>query len=279
MPMDIPIEVVTHGDVGRKAKTYATTKIGRVARFARAPILFARVKLLVEPDPARDRPAIVQAFLDVDGTPVRAQVVAHDLREAIDLLEERLRDRLEHLTEQRQALRKRGAQAREAHEWRHGDPATRRPSYFDRPAEEREVVRRKTFALHDLSAAEAAEEMGRLDYDFHLFVCADTGTACLVVRRPDGQIGIASTGALPPAEEWLVPDPAPTPTLDEAQAIGHLNLTGASHVFYRDAASGAGTVMYRRYDGHYGLITSDNAAVHPEAAATGAQAAEVSRKA
>jgi ribosome-associated translation inhibitor RaiA len=256
--MDIRIEMVVQGDVGPTTKAYARDKITRVARFAPDPILFARVKLSVSLDPARERPVIAKALLDVGGTPVRAHIAARDPREAIDLLEERLRDRLAHVTERRHALRKRGPAASEPHEWRHGDAPTQRPTYFDRPAKERKVVRRKTFALHALSAAEAVEEMDRLDYDFHLFVCADTGTACVVSRRPDGRVGIASIGPLPPPPDWLVPEPAPTPTLDEEQALEHLNLIGAPYVFYRDAATGAGAIIYRRYDGHYGLITSDD---------------------
>jgi ribosome-associated translation inhibitor RaiA len=253
--MDIPIEIVARGDVGANAKAYARSKITRVARFAGEPILLARVKLAVAGDPARDRPALAQAMLDVNGTPVRAHTAARDLEEAVDLLEERLRDRLEHLSQRREALRKRGPRAREEHEWRHGDAPTARPPYFERPAEEREVVRRKTYALHELSAGEAAEEMDRLDYDFHLFVCAGTGEACVVARRADGRVGVSSTGALPPLDDWLVGDPAPAPALEEARALEHLDLTGAPFVFYLDLATRAATVAYRRYDGHYGFVT------------------------
>lgn len=258
--MDIPIEVMIRGDGGPTIKAYVRDKVTRVARFVPDPILFARVKLLVAPDPARERPVIAQALLDVNGTAVRAHVAARDLREAADLLEDRLRDRLEHLTERRHALRKRGPGSAEPHEWRRGDAPTHRPEYFNRPREERAVVRRKTFALHALSPAEAVDEMDRLDYDFHLFVCAETGAACMVTGRADGRIGIASTGALPPARGWLVPEPAPTPTLDETQAMENLDLTGAPYLFYRDAATGTGTIIYRRYDGHYGVITSDDTA-------------------
>ena len=266
--MDLPLDIVVRGDVGSNVQAYARTKITRLARFVRVPLLHARVKLLVEPDPARDRPALAQALLDVDGTPVRAHIAAHDLREASDLLDDRLRDRLEHLSERRQALRKRGPQTREPHQWRHGDPPTHPPSYFDRPPEDRQVVRRKSFALHALSAAEAAEEMDRLDYDFHLFTCVDTASACVVARRPDGRVSIASTGPLPAPQDWLVPDPAPPPTLDETQAREHLDVTGDPYLFHRAPTSGAGAVLYRRYDGHYGLIISTDGALPARAART-----------
>ena len=41
-------------------------------------------------------------------------------------------------------------------EWRHGDLPTQRPEYFDRPYDERELVRTKTFALEPISVDEAA---------------------------------------------------------------------------------------------------------------------------
>jgi hypothetical protein len=53
--VDIPIEIVIRGEVGDRAASYARTKIGRVGKFVRAPILFARVTLQVEPNPARER--------------------------------------------------------------------------------------------------------------------------------------------------------------------------------------------------------------------------------
>lgn len=258
--MAIPVEIVVRGDVGPVVRSYAKRKVGRVTELIGDPIRSARVKLRVEPDPARDRPVIAQAVLDIDGTPLRAHTTAHDVWEALDLLEDRLRDQLEHFTERRLALRKRGAQARESREWRHGDAPARRPPYFDRPPDDRQLLRRKTFALHKLSAEEAVEEMDRLDYDFHLFIGADSGAACVVARRPDGRVAISSVGSLPPLPDWLVADPAPVPTLEETQALEHLNITDAPYVLYRDATTGTATVVYRRYDGHYGLITADAAA-------------------
>lgn len=121
------------------------------------------------------------------------------------------------------------------------------------------MVRRKTVALSALSPAEAAEEMDRLDDNSHLFMCAHTDAACVVARRPDGRIAIASTGSLPTAQDWLVPEAVPTPTLDEDEAVKFLDLSDAPYIFYRDAATGVGVVIYHRYDGHCGLITSDGA--------------------
>jgi len=42
------------------------------------------------------------------------------------------------------------------------------------------------------------------------------------------------------------------PDLDEA--IDRLDVGGATFVFFRNAESGQGNVVYRRYDGHYGVV-------------------------
>jgi ribosome-associated translation inhibitor RaiA len=258
--MDLDVQVSARGDVGPKMTAYARTKVAQTARFVRDPILFARVKLLVEPDPARERPALAAAELDVDGLMVRAHALGQSLQGAIDLLQDRLRDELEHLSDRRQELRKRGPMPREPHEWRRGYASTSRPAFFDRPAEQREVIRRKTYTLLPLAAEDAIDEMERMGYDFHLFVCRDTNVPCVVSRRVDGRYDIISTGTMPPPiDEWLVPDPVPAPTVSEGEARARLEATGAPFVLFNNAASGVAAVMYHRYDGHYGVIEADGA--------------------
>lgn len=234
------IQVTTRGDVGEKMIRYAQDKISRVARrHTKDPILSLRIKLTAEPNPSRGRPAIAQASLDVNGRLIRGHVAGVGMQAAIDLLEERLRDQLERLADRREALRKRGPGPRDAGEWRHGDPPSPRPPFFDRLPEERQVVRRKTYALHPLTAADAADEMRQLDYDFHLYVDADTGQEMVVRRAEDGTVSASG----------------PVGDLAEPEAVERLSLTGDPFLFYRDAATGRATVAYRRYNGHYGLIT------------------------
>jgi hypothetical protein len=239
------IAVTLRGDVGPKDVRYAQRKVAHVTQFVAEPIVFAMVKLTAAGDPARERPAMAQAVLEIDGEMVRAHVAAHVMTEAVDLLEERLRGQLEMRTDRRIALRKRGPGPREPREWRHGDPPTHRPPYFPRPVEEREVVRHKSYDLNALTPAEAHEAMLRLDYDFYLFTDTLAGEDSVVFRLPDGR-----------ADLWSLSAPQPAPTLDEAQAVARLDLTAEPFLFYRDAPSGRGAVLYRRYDGHYGVITA-----------------------
>jgi ribosome-associated translation inhibitor RaiA len=255
---ELQVEIVAvQGSVAPQIQAYARHKISQLAKLAPGPVLLARIKLKREPDPALDRPALAQATLDVNGRLVRAQVAARQFDEAVDLLEARLRDRLEHLASHLRDRRRRPP-AGEPGEWRHGDLATSRPAWFPRPVEERAVVRHKRLALEPMSVAEAALHLDLLDYDFYLFVEAETGQDAVVWHRPDGALGLAVAGGqLPDLTGCTVSvRPAPPPSrLTLEEATGRLDLTGEPFVFFLDATTRRGGVAYRRYDGHYGLIT------------------------
>jgi hypothetical protein len=87
------------------------------------------------------------------------------MHEAVDLLEARLRQRLERVTDhaRSESIRHRGD------EWHHGDPAAHRPPYFDRPAEDREIIRHKSFAVGATSPEEAVLDMELLDHDLRQY--------------------------------------------------------------------------------------------------------------
>jgi len=235
---DFEMQMTFQPEASDELRLYAEEKVERAVRGVPRPVLYARVTLSQETNPQIVRPAIVKASLDVSGTIVRAHVAAPTMREAIDLMEERLRRRIEILVEHRLAARG-NAGLPEPGEWRHGSHPTERPAYFQRPAEEREVVRTKTYDRVAVPPKEAALDMELLDHDFHLFTNPDTAEEAVVYRRPDGLLGIAES----PPEEPLV------------QAIERLEVTGEQFAFFRDPASQQGNVVYHRYDGHYGLIT------------------------
>jgi len=58
----------------------------------------------------------------------------------------------------------------------------------------------------------------------------------------------------PTSIEVTVADVAP-PALTVPEAMQLLDLDGERLVFFANAATGRGNVLYRRFDGHYGLVT------------------------
>lgn len=254
----ITIDVTTHGRLPGAAD-YARDKIGGVIRLAHRRVLHARVRLTEHSDPAVNRPVIAQANLDVDGRLVRAQVQGVNAREAIDRLAARLRQRLERTAEHSEA--RRGARpVKLPHEWRHQSEPSHRPGYFPRPVDERRVVRRKSPAPHTCTVDEAAFDMEVLDYDFYLFTETGSGIASVLYRDDSGGHRLAQV--IPPSREQFAPfelpvtvsgASAPCITLD--QAIERLGLLGLPFLFFIDAAEGRASVLYHRYDGHYGVIS------------------------
>lgn len=253
-----PIAVFVHGDVDDDDVAYARRRLEAVIDRITEAVPFARLKLTLAPERARQRPALVEAEIDVDGTMLRAQFAARELREAADLLQLRLRDKLEHRASQRLARRRRTLRA-EPGAWRRGDIPADRRDYFDRPPEERQLVRRKTFALDEMTPDEAAFDMDQLDHEFYLFRDIASGEDAVLERQPDGTYRLtrlhpADVDSGPTAIELTVAEHAPArATLDDA--IARLDAGGEPFVFYADSDTGRGCVVYRRYDGHYGLIT------------------------
>jgi ribosome-associated translation inhibitor RaiA len=245
LPTSIHVDVSTHGQLPG-IDDYVQEKIGGLSRYAHQPVLYARVRLSSHADPAVARPVVAQANLDVNGRLVRAQVEGETAREAVDRLEARLRHRLEHIAERW------GGKRHNASQHPH------RPSYFPRPADQRRIVRRKSFTLGARTVDEAAQEMELLDYDFHLFTEKGTNQASVLYRTEPGGYRLAQ---VKPAPEELAPyelplsiSSQPAPRLTVGRAQERLSLLRLPFLFFVDVEQGRAGVLYHRYDGHYGLI-------------------------
>lgn len=254
---DFDLAVSTQGDVSAEERRYAEEKFRRVAELAPERVLHARLRLTLGRDPARARPAIVKGALDLGGHILRAHVAAATMREATDFFEHRMRDRLDRITERPRSGHLRSRDAGPG-EWHHGDAPSRRPEFFDRPVDEREIVRRKEFAVEAETPDEAVFDMESLHHDFFLFTNVDSNEENLVWRAADGSFEIIQPT---PAPERLAECAAPirlsaiVPSrLRLEDALELLNAGDHPYVFFLDAETGRGTVVYRRYDGHYGVI-------------------------
>lgn len=252
------VEVVVRGDLPSHLAEYARQKVTRLAARLADRVLHARIRLTRQPDPAVARPVRVQAQLNLNGRLARAEGAGVTGEDAVDLVVDRLRRRLTHLKRHWEA-RRGGLPVAEPHEWRHGSEPSRRPPYYPRPVEERRIVRHRSFAQARMSQDLAAWEMHRLDYGFHLFTEAATGGDAVIYRGGSTGYRLARLESGP---KWLglsnVPitlSPHPAPTLTVAEARRRLETSGLPFVFFADAETGRGSVLYHRYDGHYGLVT------------------------
>jgi ribosome-associated translation inhibitor RaiA len=235
---------------------YARTRIAALAGRSHEPIEFARARLTQSADPGNERPAAVQVRLDLHGRLVRAHVAAPTMIQAIDLVHERLAHQLARLARRHAPTRRGGSEKiEEEHEWWHGHEPTERPTYYPRPADERQIVREKSLALTPETREDAAADMDQLDYDFYLFTDLDTGLESVIYRA--GQTGYRLASAAPPPKhrsDRVTVSPQPGPRLTTAEARDRLELAGWPFVFFVDSTDGQASVLYHRYDGHYGLL-------------------------
>jgi hypothetical protein len=207
-----------------------------------------RVKMTWRSELELATPAVTQATLRLGEwrNVLRAQVGAASFDEATELLEARVREQLDYSRDTR-AVRS----------W--PEPAARaRPEPIPVPAERREIVRRKTPSIQYSHPSLAAHVMDVMDYDFHLFIDADSGEDSVVYRiGPTGYRLSRVCGKTRPRDMRSVPltiDAYPVRELTPFHAMAALNSTELPFMFFRNIATGRGTVLYRRLDGHYGTI-------------------------
>jgi ribosome-associated translation inhibitor RaiA len=161
----INIQVTTRGDVSDRARQQTREKFGSLGRLVKAPILGVRVVLIQEANPPIARPALAEAEVDLQGRFVRARATAPSMDVAVDDVAERLQRHLRRDVERLITREREPAQATPG-EWSHRFWSPPRPPTFARPAEEREIVRRKSFAFGARSIDEAADALEDIDHDF-----------------------------------------------------------------------------------------------------------------
>ncbi len=254
--------VSTRGDISRRDVDHFVDKITAIYDNAPRPVLHAAIRLEKESNPRNERPAVAEVTLDISGRSVRAHLAAATMSEATDLAVARLKRQISELQE-RSITRNRRPRPNKMppHEWRHGDSTvdSDRPDWFDRPNEDRELVRRKTFALHAMAPDEAAFDMELLHHDFYLFTNANTGQDNLIASNGDNKYALYQLDVGDEQlEQCSVPialSEATAPHASVDDALGILDGSNDKYLFFFNTDYKRGNVVYRRYDGHYGLIT------------------------
>lgn len=252
---DLEIVFVVEGSVADSARRRAEDVIRDLAGKAPRPVIYARVKLTQEDSRPPTEEHIAQATVDVSGAVLRAQVAAGSMIEAINLVGKRLERRLRDLTERREDANTR-TRAAQPGTWRSGDLPSSRPDFHPLSATEREIVRRKTWSGTRTSVTDALFDLYALDHRFYLFTDAYDGVDSVVYEENGGVRLRRLTGDVPPevAGYDIEVVAAPAPELTAEQAGDRLDSSNEPFVFYRDTDTDRGCVLYRRYDGHYGLI-------------------------
>jgi ribosome-associated translation inhibitor RaiA len=251
-PQDVRVTV--RGRLPERIRSYAQTRLAHKINRHDGRISATHVVITANADPSMTKPCTVEVGADINGQPVRAQVAAGAPTEAVDLAVDRLERRLATAAARSGRRRYHTPRATSA-AWR-VEPANC-PAYQARPVEQRLVLRRKGFVLVPQSVQQAIDDMELLGHSVYLFTDRSTGRDAVVYRREDSRYAVMGTvvppEASPPGEGVVIGPDAPLFTEDEARI--RLDLSDEPFVFYRDPVTRQGRLMYRRFDGHYGLIT------------------------
>ena len=254
---DRDLDILVRGSVTTQDIAYIRHAVAELLRAATEtdPV---RVKLAEYRDGDGVSLAVVQVNLELHGRLVRAQASADTLPAAVDRAATALAPRI-HRLQRRLSLSEMGPPSFADEPW---DRRAARilPQIIKTEGRVRQVTRHKTYplAVQDLGAA--AFTMDLRDYDFHLFVddvssqsavLLRTGAAGfqLLVDRP-GLLGRCA-GGVP-----LQGPASPLPRLTLPEAVRALDTSRAACLAFTGIGSGRGTVLYRRFDGNLGLITS-----------------------
>lgn len=236
---DLAVEVSTDGHFAPDVPDYARRKVRAAVRHCAYPILRASVRLVRFPDPALPRPVVSSALVNVNGRLVRVQTTAESAREGLDALQHSLRGAIEKLDRHHR------------HDRRPLPPG---------PPDDREVYPHGTYAPASSTVDEAISDLDVLGREFHLFHDVDADEDTVVFRGGPTGYRLArrrySPLSVPPATAVAI-DSDDAPELSVAAAAERLGCSGQPWLFFTDVATGRGTVLHVRGDGHYGLVTLD----------------------
>jgi hypothetical protein len=234
-------------DFARQAVDLAVAEIGRDVD---QPVL----RLTVHSGSARPPLAVVQVNAMLGQRLVRSQTAASTVRDAVEQTVDGLRRRLRRLDRRLRA--EAAGQVFSSGVRRVSFPAA--PIGLVSPRSRSATLVRVKSCPAVIQHIEAAAFIMELrDYPFHLFL-EDSTLAPAVLRHggPSGYQLIRSVASAPSPPATVAAHLAQA--MGVAQAIKVLNADSALRfLFFLDPATGRGRVLYRRYDGHLGLLAAN----------------------
>ena len=254
-----PLDVSTSGRFSASEREQFTDMMWRVLDRVGAEVRQARLRVEHHADPARPSHFSARASVQLDRHQIHARASAPTVGELVDALEHRLRLQFEERADRRDALRRRGTSSPSG-QWRHGDRPAPRVGVPARSEDERAVIVRTTWAGGAESVDEAIDDLEALDLEVLLFEEASTRQPAVVwlddadERHVRLASGVTSNGfSADSVAAPVVVDPQPFPVMDLESARTAMML-GEPWVAFCDDLTGRAGVLYRRIDGHDGLV-------------------------
>ncbi|MBA0126873.1 sigma 54 modulation/S30EA ribosomal C-terminal domain-containing protein [Haloechinothrix sp. YIM 98757] len=252
------VRVTVRGAVDTGTADYAAARIAELITDDALPVLAARVRLTRYWEVAVTGPVIAQTNVDIDGWFVRAQASAPTGPDAVDRAVERLRERVVRVAELRGAGW--GDKLRHSVRGRH-ELTIQRMVGAHRSVRSPSTIRTKRCLPVVCSVSDAAFDMDIRDYNFHLFTERESGRDSVLWR--DGSGGTRLTQGSPsdrhrsrPAQDPVISGALDAPVISLSTAEHRLGAGRLPFIPFVDIDTKNVSVLYRRYDGHFGLLTA-----------------------
>jgi ribosome-associated translation inhibitor RaiA len=240
---DVTSGLVLHtaGPVPGKARDQVRELVNQLIEMTPRPIEHAKVKIKSDRNRETAERALAQASLEVSGVTIRAESAGEDPSQALHSLVASLEEKLKYLDEP-------GASPRQSN----------RPHFVELAPDERVIARHKTCSqLEQIDTDEAIDRLAEMGYRFYLYTDTADGKTTVVAEAGEDETTIQKVdGSFPDGSQrsGVRAIVGPPPIRTAPDAVGELNETGRDHLFFRDLDTAEPSVLYRRYDGHYGLL-------------------------
>ncbi|GAA0897571.1 dormancy-associated translation inhibitor [Virgisporangium ochraceum] len=232
------VEIEVRGTLGSQIPPMASAMVSAVLTHHGVPVDGARVRL---GGSHCGGPLLVQVNVEVRGTAARVQVAGPTPSRAVAAAGARLDAQLRRLVGRWEP-------------WPWPDPDRRSLGVPGAAS----VVRHKDVHLRTALPCQAATTMHAMDYDAHLFHDRESDEDAVVYRAGPSGVRLARQHTMRPPRPTataLTVNPHRVPTLTGDQATERLTEGWLPFLFYTDRPTGRGHLLYRRYDGHLGLVT------------------------
>jgi hypothetical protein len=254
-------DIEVRGEFAADIMGYARRRIGEIPELEYRTTSAVRVKLARQSGNGSIGPVTAQASLTANSRLVRAQVVAHAPGEAVDLLATRLEHRLSRVSRLGPAPARIGLPIQFTERARPGRGALAHGVLT-------KIRRRKPIQPASLTVDEAALEMHLRDYAFHFFTEFGTGQDSVLYRIGTAGYRLVQLHPVPRRDlaRFSLPltiDGEAPPIVGMRQAVADFDESDLRFQLFLDRETQRGNVLYRRYDGMYGLILPAAQALDP----------------
>ena len=184
-----------HTQVPERLRVMAEEKIGRLGRFLDG-LDHAEVHFWEHKNPRIADKEVCEVTIEGHGHHVRCKVQAPDGYQAIDKAYDKLEHQM-HKLKTKLARRQQGRPKAHKKVDALGAVAVVEPEVLEEAVEldgvvddGPRIVKSKRFAIHPMTAEEAAERMELIGHGFFFFTNVETSRSAVVYRRDDGHVGL-----------------------------------------------------------------------------------------